>query len=62
MSNGQVLARIPTGKLMWSHVDCGDSIWASPCIAEVNGRPMLFFGSHDGNLYGFRCPPKETTQ
>ena len=54
-TSGAVLWKQPTGKLMWTHIDRGDSTWASPCVAAVAGKPMLFFGSYDGNLYAFKC-------
>jgi outer membrane protein assembly factor BamB len=55
-ASGEVLWQGSTGKLMWTHIERGDSLWASPCVALVKGKPMLFLGSYEGNLYAFRCP------
>ena len=54
-ASGKVLWKQPVGKLLWTHADRGDSIWASPCIAVVQGKPMLFFDFFYGYLYAFRC-------
>jgi len=58
-ADGRELWKHATGKVIWTHVDRGDSLWASPCVALVKGRPMLFHGSYDGYLYAFRCAEED---
>lgn len=41
------------GKLLFEFEFQGDSLWSSPAAAEVDGRPTVFFPSHDGKLYAF---------
>lgn len=35
--------------------------WSSPSLAEVGGRPLLFFGGGNGIIYGFETIGKETS-
>jgi outer membrane protein assembly factor BamB len=52
--NGQVLWKAASGPLLWSHAYMGDSLWASPVVARVAGKPSVFFGALDGILYAYR--------
>lgn len=50
---GRGVWRLTTGPLRpfpWGH-ESGDVYASSPAIAEVDGRPLLFFGAGDGHLY-----------
>ncbi|MBN2496482.1 MAG: PQQ-binding-like beta-propeller repeat protein [Deltaproteobacteria bacterium] len=40
-----------TGRPIWDGLVLGDSNWASPVAAEINGRWMIYFGSYDGTFY-----------
>jgi len=50
---GEKLWQHFVGHVMWSHIERTDSIWSSPAVANVDGTPMVFFGSYDGKLYAF---------
>jgi len=50
---GRQLWKEFVGHVQWSHIERTDSIWSSPAVANVGGRPMLFFGSYNGEFYAF---------
>ena len=50
---GSSLWKHSTGSFLWSHLELGDSLWSSPAVACLNGEPMVFIGSYDGQLYAF---------
>jgi len=41
-----------TGRPLWDTLGLGDSTWASPAAARINGEWMAYTGSYDGMLYG----------
>lgn len=50
---GRGLWRVETGPAVpfpWGH-ESGDVYASSPTLAEVEGRPLLYFGAGDGSLY-----------
>ena len=53
-ATGRVLWRYKGGPLLWSHAYTGDSLWASPAVFRVDGRPTVLFPAFDGVLYAFR--------
>ncbi len=52
-ASGKVLWKHATGAFLWSHMERGDTLWASPAVANVARRAMLFVASYDGYLYAF---------
>ncbi len=56
--SGQKIWDFETGDMLWPYETRGASLWSSPAVADVNGDPLLFFGSYDGNLYAFKAVPK----
>lgn len=39
-----------TGRPQWNVAGMDDSNWASPAVARIRGRAMVFVGSYDGSL------------
>ena len=50
-ADGRPRFRVFTGAPMWSSVVLGESPWAAPAAAEINGRWMIYFGSYGGTLF-----------
>lgn len=40
-----------TGAQVWEPFETGDKIWSTPVVANLEGIPAIYFGSHDGNVY-----------
>jgi outer membrane protein assembly factor BamB len=49
--DGTHLWTVFTGKPLWDGVILGESNWASPTVAEIGGRWMLYLGSYNGVFY-----------
>jgi serine/threonine-protein kinase len=49
--NGTLLWKVFTGRPLWDSVSLGDSVWASPSAAEVDGEVMVYVGSYAGPLH-----------
>jgi len=56
-TTGRTLWEAKCGPLLWSHVFMGDSLWASPVVAEVGGQPTVLCAACDGLLYAYRPRP-----
>jgi len=54
---GETLWKVKCGPLLWSHAFMGDSLWASPVVADIASRPTVLFPACDGVLYAYR--PRE---
>lgn len=52
-ASGRVIWKTFSGPLMWSHAFQGDSLWASPAVTRVGGKPLVLFPACDGRLYAF---------
>src|SRR5690606_9954443 len=50
---GTELWKTQSGPLLWSHAFQGDSLWASPVVARLNGRPCVLLAGYDGVLRAF---------
>lgn len=53
---GRELWKVRSGPLLWSHALQGDSLWASPIVARLSGRPMVLFPACDGVMYAYTQP------
>jgi hypothetical protein len=51
---GHELWTAECGPLIWKHAWMGDSLWASPVVAMVDGEPTVFFPAYDGVFYAYR--------
>ena len=40
-----------TGEPLWRPFEAGDKIWSTPAIGNIDGLPVIYFGSHDGAVY-----------
>ncbi len=40
-----------SGEPIWKPFEAGDKIWSTPAIGNVDGIPVIYFGSHDGYVY-----------
>ena len=40
-----------TGEPAWRPFEAGDKIWSTPSIGNLDGIPVIYFGSHDGYVY-----------
>ena len=58
--DGSARFRVFSGSPLWPSVVLGDSPWASPAAAEVNGRWMIYFGSYSGSLLALPLNEAET--
>ncbi len=52
---GETLWQVECGPLLWSHAYMGDSLWASPVVARVGGRPTILIAAYDGILYAYQA-------
>ena len=48
---GALLWSAYLGRPLWDSITLGDSIWASPSVAIMNGKATIFVGSYAGPLY-----------
>ena len=49
--NGALLWSAFLGRPLWDSITLGDSIWASPSVALMDGKATIFVGSYSGPLY-----------
>ncbi len=40
-----------TGDPVWKPFQTGDKIWSTPAVGNLDGIPVIFFGSHDNHVY-----------
>ena len=40
-----------TGEPRWKPFPTGDKIWSTPAVGNLDGIPIIFFGSHDHHVY-----------
>jgi len=59
---GDMLWQVKCGPMLWSHAYIGDSLWASPVIANANGQPTVLMAAFDGILYAYRPRQKTGSQ
>ncbi len=50
-ASGTSLWNAYLGRPLWDSISLGDSIWASPSVAVMDGKATIFFGSYSGPLY-----------
>jgi hypothetical protein len=58
--SGDVLWTAACGEMIWKHAWMGDSLWASPVVANAAGGPMVLFPAYDGVLYAYRSSSPRT--
>ena len=44
-----------TGEPVWKPFETGDKIWSTPTVGSLDGIPVIYFGSHDGNVYAINA-------
>ncbi|MHC4674658.1 MAG: outer membrane protein assembly factor BamB family protein [Planctomycetota bacterium] len=57
--DGEILWKAKGGPLLWSHAFMGDSLWASPVVAAIAGKPSVIFAAYNGVLYAYRPRPSK---
>ncbi len=40
-----------TGDPVWRPFQTGDKIWSTPAVGNLDGIPVIYFGSHDNHVY-----------